>query len=119
VIVAHDGIVLAEVSDYLGVATNNVAEYKALILTLSRAADLGCRRIDVKMDSELVVKQLHGSYRVKDEKIKPLHAAALRQLERFDDHSIAHVRREENKAADKLVNAVLDAREKAAEERRQ
>jgi ribonuclease HI len=119
VIVDHAGEILAEVSDYLGVGTNNVAEYRALILTLQRALELGCRRVDVKMDSELVVKQLNGLYRVKDEKLKVLKAAAARLLARFDDHSVAYVRRELNKHADGIVNAVLDARETAEQERRQ
>jgi len=119
VIVGPDGAILAEVTDYLGVTTNNVAEYKALILTLTRALELGCTKIAVKCDSELVVRQLNGEYRVKDEKMKPLHQAVQRLLTRFDEHPVEHVRREQNKLADKLVNAVLDARETALEERRQ
>jgi ribonuclease HI len=110
VIVDSDGIVTAEVTEYLGIATNNVAEYKALILTLTRAFELGCRRVGVKMDSELVVKQLSGAYRVKDEKMIPLHAEARRLLAQFDERSIEHISRSANKRADKLVNAVLDAR---------
>src|SRR5207245_8319541 len=100
-IVAADGTVMAEVTEYLGITTNNVAEYKALILTLRRAHDLGCRRIDVKMDSELVVKQLHGVYRVKDAKMIPLHAEVRRLLATFEHTSIEHVSRAANKHADK------------------
>jgi len=118
VIAAADGSPVAEVSEYLGVATNNVAEYRALILTLRRALDEGCRIVDVRMDSELVVRQLQGTYRVKDEKMRPLHAAAVKLLAQFERADVSHVRRDENKLADDLVNAVLDARENSLREAR-
>jgi ribonuclease HI len=118
VIVSADGTLLAEVSEYIGVATNNVAEYRALILTLRRALDEGCRIVDVRMDSELVVRQLEGKYRVKDAKMRPLHAAAVTLLAKFERADVRHVPRVENKLADKLVNAVLDAREDAMREAR-
>jgi ribonuclease HI len=116
VIVGADGTLIAEVSEYLGVATNNVAEYRALILTLRRALDEGCRNVDIRMDSELVVRQLEGKYRVKDPKMRPLHAAAVKLLAMFERADVRHVRREENTLADKLVNAVLDAREESMRE---
>jgi ribonuclease HI len=116
VIAAADGSLVAQVSEYIGIATNNVAEYQALILTLRRALDEGCKIIDVRMDSELVVRQLQGTYRVKDEKMRPLHAAAVKLLAQFERAEIRHVRREENKLADELVNAVLDAREDSMRE---
>jgi ribonuclease HI len=119
VIIDHDGRVVEEVTDYIGVTTNNVAEYRALILSLRRALDLGCARVAVKMDSELVVKQINGSYRVKDEKMIPLHAEVRRLLARFASMSVEHVSRSANKHADKLVNAVLDAREATLRERAQ
>lgn len=109
VIIADDGRVTAEISEYLGVATNNVAEYRALLLALRRALDDGYRRADICMDSELIVRQLSGQYRVKDAKIVPLHAKARHLLREFDETSIVHVRREQNKDADRLVNAALDA----------
>jgi ribonuclease HI len=115
VIIADDGSVKAEISEYLGIATNNVAEYRALLLALARAAQDGYRQIDVCMDSELIVRQLNGQYRVKDAKIVPLHAKAKHLLRGFDEATIVHVRREQNKEADRLVNAALDA---AAEQRR-
>jgi ribonuclease HI len=118
VIIAADGTVVDEVADYFGVTTNNVAEYRALILALKRADELGCRRVDVKMDSELVVRQLNGLYKVKDEKMKPLHAEARRLMAKFEESTVEHIRREQNKPADKLVNAVLDARETALAEER-
>lgn len=118
VILDASGEIVAEVSDYLGITTNNVAEYRALIMTLRRASELSCRRIAVKMDSELVVRQLNGIYKVKDEKMKPLHAEVRRLLANFDEATIEHVRRKQNEHADRLVNAVLDARQTShAEER--
>ena len=119
VIIGADGSVLAEVTDYLGTTTNNVAEYKALIMTLRRALELGCHRVAVKMDSELVVKQLSGEYRVKDEKMVSLHAEVRRLLSRFAGQTVEHVARASNKRADKLVNDVLDAREMSLRERAQ
>ncbi len=109
VILGDDGRVVAEISEYLGVATNNVAEYRALLLALRRALDEGFRRADICMDSELIVRQLGGQYKVKDAKIVPLHAKARHMLREFDDATVTHVRREQNKHADKLVNAALDA----------
>jgi ribonuclease HI len=119
VIIAGDGSIVEEVAEYLGTTTNNVAEYRALILTLKRASELGCTRVSVKMDSELVVKQLNGLYRVKDDKMIPLHAEVRRLLAKFEEQAIEHVSRKENKHADKLVNAVLDARETTLRERAQ
>lgn len=109
VIIADDGTVAAEISEYLGVATNNVAEYRALVLALKRALDFGFQEADVCLDSELVVKQLSGEYRVKDVKIVPLHQRAMRLLAQFAAYSVSHVRRGKNRLADKLVNAALDA----------
>lgn len=116
VIVGADGAVIAEVSEYLGVATNNVAEYRALILTLQRALESDCREIEICMDSELIVRQLSGAYRVKDAKMKPLHARASSLLARFAKWRVRHIPRNENKHADELVNAVLDAHANSARE---
>lgn len=110
VIIDGDGTVVAEISEYLGIATNNVAEYRALILTLERALELGCRRVQVSTDSELIVKQLTGVYRVKDAKMLPLHERARRLCDRFESFKVKYVPRTQNRHADKLVNAALDAR---------
>ncbi|HLJ85159.1 MAG TPA: ribonuclease HI family protein [Candidatus Eremiobacteraceae bacterium] len=118
VIVASDGTVIAEVSEFLGVATNNVAEYQALIATLQRALEAGCTDVEVCLDSELVVRQLNGEYRVKDAKMRPLHASATSLLRKFASSRVRHIPREENKRADKLVNAVLDAHATAVREAR-
>ncbi|MGH7725575.1 MAG: ribonuclease HI family protein [Candidatus Eiseniibacteriota bacterium] len=92
----------------LGVATNNVAEYRALIVGLARALELGAETIDVRMDSELVVRQMLGVYRVKNEGLKPLYAEAQSLARRFRKFSIAHVRRELNERADREANRALD-----------
>jgi ribonuclease HI len=108
VIVAPDGNVLDEVGLYLGVATNNVAEWTALCIGLERAAERGIRRLAVRMDSELVVKQMRGEYRVKHADLQPLHRRAAAQVRRFEHVDIKHIPRKQNALADGLVNAVLD-----------
>ena len=113
IIVAADGNVVAEMSEYLGIATNNVAEYRALILALSKALEVGCSQIKVCMDSELIVRQLNGHYRVKDAKMIPLHAQARHLLRKFSQAEVVHVRRADNKRADELVNETLDAQRAA------
>ena len=102
------GNVLEERSETIGVATNNVAEYRALLLGIERARELGADELDLVGDSELIVRQVKGEYRVKDAALRELHARVKRALvgERW---AIRHVRREENAAADALVNAALDA----------
>ncbi|MDR3315850.1 MAG: 6-carboxytetrahydropterin synthase QueD [Coriobacteriales bacterium] len=94
---------------YIGKTTNNVAEYRALIWGLENAQALAVRAIDIHADSELLVKQLRGEYRVKNEGIKPLFAEAKQLLTGFKSHSIKHVYREENAAADELANQAMDA----------
>ena len=107
---APDGTVLAAESHYLGHTTNNVAEYRALLLGLERALALGVRRIEVRADSELLIKQLLGEYRVKNEGLKPLFAEAKAFLARFDSYVLTHVRRELNAEADQLANDGIDRR---------
>jgi ribonuclease HI len=108
VLVAPNGEVLDEVGRFLGVATNNVAEWTALCIGLERAFERGIRRLAVRLDSELVVKQMHGEYRVKHADLQPLHRRARKLLERFEHVDIAHVPRKANALADRLVNHVLD-----------
>ncbi|GAB4274584.1 MAG: hypothetical protein Kow0056_03070 [Coriobacteriia bacterium] len=103
-----EGRVVAQSGEAIGVATNNVAEYRALISGLKRAQEEGVRSLDVFLDSELVVRQLNGEYRVKNEGLAPLFEEARNLIGGFDDVRIAHVPREENAAADALVNAALD-----------
>jgi ribonuclease HI len=103
------GIVLREVGTFLGVATNNVAEWTGLVTGLEAALELGIDDLSVRLDSELVVKQISGAYRVKHEGLIPLHAKAKKLLRKFARVDVQHVRRKENAAADALVNQVLDA----------
>jgi ribonuclease HI len=104
-----EGEVVAERSETIGVATNNVAEYKALLAGIELAAEHGASELELVGDSELIVKQVRGEYRVKDAGLKPLHAEVMAALSGFDAWTIRHVRREENKRADELVNQALDA----------
>jgi ribonuclease HI len=108
VISDEDGTVLEERSETIGVATNNVAEYRALLLGIKRAKELGADELDLVGDSELIVRQVKGEYKVKDPALRELHAR-VRQALVGPRWSIRHVRREENAAADALVNAALDA----------
>ena len=102
------GEVLEERGERIGTATNNVAEYRALLLGIERAAALGASELELVGDSELVVRQLKGEYKVKDASLRELHAEAAKALEAFERWSIRHVRREQNLEADRLVNEVLD-----------
>jgi ribonuclease HI len=109
VLYAEDGEVLEEIGTFLGVTTNNVAEWTALLEGLRAALARGIDDIAVRMDSELVVRQLDGSYRVKHPGLIPLHAEAKTLLRKFGRFDVQHVRREANKAADAVVNQILDA----------
>ena len=103
------GEVLHEASEAIGRATNNVAEYRALLLGIERALTFGATELDLVGDSELIVKQVQGLYKVKNPDLKPLHAEVRRRLSEVESWSIRHVRRERNAAADRLVNEALDA----------
>jgi ribonuclease HI len=103
-----EGLIIDEHGERIGEATNNVAEYKALIRGIQRAAELGATELELVGDSELVVRQVEGRYKVKNAGIKPLHAEVKQALAAFDVWSIHHVRREMNAEADRLVNEVLD-----------
>jgi ribonuclease HI len=95
---------------YLGRATNNVAEYQALLHALRHALGRNAGRIEVRSDSELMVRQLSGRYGVKNPGLRPLHREALELLRRFESATIRHVPREENREADRLANRALDLR---------
>ena len=104
-----DGTVLAELSGALGVATNNVAEYYGLIAALQWAADNDVTTLAVKGDSLLLVEQMRGNYKVKNEGLKPLHMKARMLVMQIGNVSFAHVPREKNKDADRLSNVGMDA----------
>jgi ribonuclease HI len=108
IVSSPDGEVLDEAAETLGVLTNNVAEYRALLLGLDRARALGATEVEVVNDSELVANQVNGRYRVKHPDMVPLHRAALDALGRFGAWSVRSVPRAENAAADALVNRALD-----------
>jgi ribonuclease HI len=108
VVATPDGEILEERGERIGEATNNVAEYRALLLGIERARELGASELDLVGDSELVVKQVRGDYRVKQEHLRPLRQEVRTALSGFERWSISHVRREQNAEADRLVNEVLD-----------
>jgi ribonuclease HI len=109
VLEAEDGTVLAALGETIGIATNNVAEYSALVAGLERALDLGASAVEVISDSELMVKQMRGEYRVKNEALRELFLDASRLARRIGTVSYTAVRREHNELADRLVNEALDA----------
>jgi ribonuclease HI len=104
-----DGAVLEELGERIGVATNNVAEYRALLRGLERARARDAREVEIVNDSELVARQITGAYKVKHPAMKPLHEEAIAALREFDRWSIRSVPRVDNARADELVNEALDA----------
>lgn len=111
-VLERPGLPPLEESEALGRVTNNIAEYTAMIRALERAADLGGQRLVVFSDSELMVKQLNGEYRVKSPDLRGLYARALDLIDEFESVSIRHVRREHNSRADALCNETLDGQGK-------
>lgn len=107
-LLADDGSTLREIGEYIGISTNNVAEWNALLVGLRAALDLGIDNLDVRLDSELVVRQLTGAYRVKHPNLIPLYRKVRGLMERFARVEVQHVRRAQNAVADALVNRVLD-----------
>jgi ribonuclease HI len=107
-IIQKEGAPPIEENGILGVTTNNLAEYTALVRALERAAELGAQRLIIHSDSELLVKQMNGAYRVKNADIRVLHDQAKELIQRFEQVVIRHVRREQNSRADELCNLALD-----------
>ena len=108
VVALPEGEVVLERNAYIGEATNNVAEYRAVLLGLEAASELGAREVEVVNDSELVARQIGGEYKVKHAGLKPLFIETMRALREFDKWSVRSVRRESNERADELVNEALD-----------
>lgn len=104
------GRLVASLAKPLGKATNNYAEYQALLAALEFALRRGNRRISVFSDSELLVRQIHGRYRVRSEDLKPLYARAMNLVQSFETFSITHVVRAKNREADRLANQALDGK---------
>lgn len=109
VLEAEDGTVLAAHGERIGVATNNVAEYRGLVAGLAKAVELGVDEVEVVSDSELLVKQMRGEYRVKNEALRALSLEATRLARQLGRVTYRAVRREHNELADRLVNEALDA----------
>jgi ribonuclease HI len=112
VIRAEDGTTLAELGEYIGEATNNVAEYRALMRALEEAWRLGADSVEILADSELLVRQINGEYRVRHPNLVPLYAEVIEKLKGFSSFSIDHVPRKENARADALANWALDEAER-------
>jgi ribonuclease HI len=107
-LVDENGEVIVELSRFLDIATNNQAEYQALISGLEVAEQIGVKRLQIYSDSELVVKQLLGEYRVRHPRLRPLFKEALSRLQHFDEYAIVHVARECNQHADRLAGEAID-----------
>ncbi len=110
VLVAPDGEIRQQRKEFLGETTNNVAEYRGLLLGLKLARSLGINRIKVFSDSQLLVRQINGSYRVKQPHLLALWQEAQQELQRFGSHEVCHVPREMNQQADRLANQAIDQR---------
>ncbi len=108
VLVSPDGATVASLGRFLGEATNNYAEYHGLILGLQRALELGVSEVQVYADSQLVIRQLGGQYRVRNEGLRPLFDEALRLLRSFRKYELHHIPRERNTAADEMSNRAID-----------
>ena len=102
--------ILEEKCRYLGEVTNNVAEYQALLMGLDMVLDQGIKEVAIFLDSELIVKQIQGEYRVKDKNLKVLFDQAQGFLQKFKEYTINHVPRAQNKVADQLANLAIDER---------
>ena len=107
---AKTGEVLAELARFLGIRTNNYAEWTAVEEAVRQALELGASQVDLWMDSELVARQITGRYRVKHADLKPIHARVMAMLGQLDGYTVGHVPRELNKDADRLSNVAIDER---------
>ena len=108
---AETGAVVAELARFLGVRTNNYAEWTAVEDALEEAIRLGASHVDLRMDSELVARQISGRYRVKHPDLKPIHASVMAMLRQLTGYTVGHVPRELNKDADRLSNVAIDERQ--------
>jgi ribonuclease HI len=109
VVTDPSGEELAERSETIGEATNNVAEYRALLLGIELARELGASRLELVGDSMLIVQQVRGEWKIKQAHLRPLRDRVVTALEGFDSWSIRHVKRDQNSRADELLNEALDA----------
>ncbi|HEX3219649.1 MAG TPA: ribonuclease HI family protein [Candidatus Limnocylindria bacterium] len=107
---AADGSLVSELAVFLGQRTNNYAEWTAVALALEEALLVGASHVDLRMDSQLVARQISGIYRVKHPDLKPIHARVMGLLSRFSGYTVGHIPRELNKEADRLSNVAIDQR---------
>lgn len=107
--IEKDGVILEEYSEFIGETTNNTAEYRALLAALRRLKELGGREVTVFSDSELMVRQINGLYKVKNQNLQQLHHNAIHSIREFDSFRILHVPRGQNSHADGLANRALKA----------
>jgi ribonuclease HI len=114
IILRPKGTQVFAVGEYLGKATNNEAEYRALLLGMEAAASRGCEELEVLSDSELMVRQLKGEYRVKNPRLQDLYFRAVKGMAPFKRITFTHIRREENKEADRLANMAIDSKGKVS-----
>lgn len=108
IIFGEEGKALVKLSEYLGKTTNNIAEYSALVLTLEKACELGAEEITVYSDSNLLVQQLNGLFKIKNLQLKSFFNRAKRLISSYSKHQIIHVEREKNAGADRLANEAID-----------
>ena len=106
-LIEKDGVVLEECCEYIGKATNNIAEYTAFIAAVKRMKELEASDVIIYSDSELAVKQINGFYKVKNKGLKPLYSKVIKLLEEFDSFRVIHVPRGENSTADRLANKAI------------
>ncbi len=104
-----DGKIFAQISQCIGITTNNQAEYRAILAALEKALELGATHVELNSDSELVVRQIDGRYRVKNATLKPLHQHVKRLLGKLEGFSVSYIPRQRNTEADKLANMALDS----------
>jgi len=108
VLVDDGGNIFAAIKNSLGLCTNNIAEYRALILGLEEALKRRCRKLHIFLDSELLVNQINGTYKVKNENLKVLMRDVRKLLSRFESYTVEHVDRSKNQIADRLANEAID-----------
>ncbi len=108
VLLDHQGREVLAQGHYLGQCTNNVAEYSALILGLGQTTELGCRKLEIFLDSELIVRQLNGQYKVKNQALRSLYAEVKKLLAKLDTYQVSHIPRAQNSRADELANRGID-----------
>ena len=113
--IEKDGVILEDYHEYIGEATNNIAEYRALLAVMKRLKTLGAKTVAIFSDSELLVQQITGIYRVKNRGLKPLHAEVMNLSRKFDAFTITHIPRCQNSHADRLANQALKDHKKKQE----